>query len=677
MKTLSAIVFTCLIFSSALSASESLDRARQLTKSGDTSGARTLLAQAARSNPNDITSLSEYADFLDRYGDPGARAAYGKLLDALSSSSDSTRRAAVARRLITLDLQAGDQSSAEKHFQAFQSAGGTGLAAPGAGSASAAPNPAKPTVSIPGPLRSFGRMAAISSDLTPDEVLGALARNVVTNGYQASHSNDALEQTEYLKLVHRYLSQARELDKLAGADKVIKIDGCESPTAGELLKILGYRMRGGCGSEVVLETVNASRAFLTTDAGFPLSELEQALRTNRPFTYDYHPTNVTVLFGPEYWLSAKEKGSGDFIDAFLGDPSLCRLYLGFSKLDRETSDELRKTMPVARIKAYAHVLDFFGGMFEIRGGKAVVPGGARSAAAWAELVGVPPDQGDAFFDKLLAKDDGWMASLFDALARINGPVTDYLPDPPRMKRFYMAVRGRVTSPGPARPVFRSNADMMLLTTRLRIDASGRPVIPGGIEVWKNLFITHPHGKYDGKLTKAASGWKDPEDVLEALFALCRKAVENEPLKIFMAVSDLDRFRAKPLESATVERLAHDYHIYGQQYALFNDAPLLEDKTVVQFLDTAETISRIKDHLLRADTAGTMQAMVGLWQIFCRQESIAPNQADAALAAILTPFAQIHRDRDVFDAGKNGVALLLKATGSSDALAPQDRLLELL
>src|SRR5712692_9730093 len=108
MKAPSAIVLTCLIFSSALSGSESLDRARQLSKSGDTGGARTLLAQAARSNPNDITSLSEYADFLDRYGDPGARAAYGKLLDALSSSSDSTRRAAVARRLITLDLQAGD-----------------------------------------------------------------------------------------------------------------------------------------------------------------------------------------------------------------------------------------------------------------------------------------------------------------------------------------------------------------------------------------------------------------------------------------------------------------------------------------------------------------------------------------------------------------------------------------
>src|SRR6185369_13052669 len=87
---------------------------------------------------------------------------------------------------------------------------------------------ARQTVHVPGPLRSFGRMDAISSDINPDDVLPALARNVVTNGYQASHSNDALEQTEYLKLVHRYLSQARELDKLSGESKTIKIDSCES-----------------------------------------------------------------------------------------------------------------------------------------------------------------------------------------------------------------------------------------------------------------------------------------------------------------------------------------------------------------------------------------------------------------------------------------------------------------
>ena len=152
------------------------------------------------------------------------------------------------------------------------------------------------------PSRAWPRF---SPDLSPDDLLPALARNVVTNGYQATSANEALEQTEYLKLVVRYLSQARELERLAARRKIIRIETCESTDTGDLLRILGYRMRGGCGSDVVLETVNASRAFLTIDSGFPLAELEQALRTNRPFTLDYHPTRVPVLYNADYWQSAE------------------------------------------------------------------------------------------------------------------------------------------------------------------------------------------------------------------------------------------------------------------------------------------------------------------------------------------------------------------------------------
>ena len=124
-------------------------------------------------------------------------------------------------------------------------------------------------------------------------------------------------------------------------------------------------------------------------------ELEQALRTNRPFLYDYQPSRVPVLAGGDYWAPAKGRQTGDFIDVFLADPSLCRLYLGLSKPDPETAAELRKNIPMERLKAFAHVLDFFGSMFEIREGRAVVPGGARSARVWEELVGASPNRAPA------------------------------------------------------------------------------------------------------------------------------------------------------------------------------------------------------------------------------------------------------------------------------------------
>jgi hypothetical protein len=673
MKPLSSAIFLLVLgICSGAQLDDTLQRANQMEAAGDSGGARNLLARAAQSTSNPTVLLS-YAEFLDRYGDPAARDAYRKALAAMSNGNTSGKRADIAQRLAILDLIAGDRAAAARSAETYSRASGKQMTLPAPRTGGAEP---AQTITIPGPLRSFARMAAISSDLTEKDVLPAVARNVVTNGYQASHSNDALEQTEYLKLVHRYLSQARELEKLAGEGKVLKIEACESPNAAELLRILGYRMRGGCGSEVVLETVNASRAFLATDSGFPLAELEQALRTNRPFEYDFRPSVVPVQYGADYWLAGSREKEGEFIDIFLSDPSLCRLYLGLSKMEKGTALALKEAMPVQRIKAFAHVLDFFGGMFEIRDGKAVVPGGERSKAMWAELVGASPDEGPVFFEKLIGKDDGWLASLFDALSRIHGPVRDYLVEPARMKRFYAAVRGRVTSPGPARPVFRSNADMMLLTTRLRM-VNGQPHIPGNLEVWRNLFIKHPHGKYDGKLTKLATGWKEPDDVLEALFALSRKAVENEPLKIFMALSDIDRYRQTPLQPETVDRLARGFRFYGSQYALFNDAPSVSDKTIVQFLDTAESVTKIRNMTMRANTAGILQALTGLWQIYARGGSMPESAADATLSGILDQFAKVNNDSELFDAGRAGVTALMKATGAKPDASPQEHLLELL
>src|SRR5262245_55058864 len=637
MKAFSVFLTIVLNLSLTSLRAQNLETIRKMELSGDTAGARIALARAVDANANSIPALTAYAEFLERYGDPESRVIYSKLYTALRNSGDTAKAGMIARRLAILHLLAGDNTAAQTQLQAHKSASGSNVSLPaGSGQANIAsrlPDGSGPAL-IPGPFRSFARMAAISADAAPEDVLPALARNVVTNGFQASHSNDALEQTEYLKLVHRYLSQARELEKLAGESKTLRIETCESPITADLIRILGFRMRGGCGAEVVLETVNAARAFLTTDSGFPLHELETALRTNRPFTLDYKPTMVPVYFGPEYWMGpAKEKGP-DFIETFLSDPSICRLYLGYSKLDRETADALRKGLTYPRLKAFAHILDFFGAMFEIRDGKAVIPGGQRSAAAWAELAGAPADKGVEFLDKLMSRDDGWLASLYDALARIHGPIQEYLTDPARMKRFYSAVRGRITSPGPARPVFRSNTDMMLLTTRLRVAPGGKPQIPGSLEVWKNLFVNHPQGKYDGKLTRLATTWKEPDDVIEALFALCRKAVENEPLKIFMALSDLDRNRATPLEPATVDRLARAYHDYGAQFAVLSESRSLSDASLTKFLDTAELLGKTRDPLFRSDTVGSFQSLISLWQILVRQGTIPESKADSTFGGIL-------------------------------------------
>ncbi len=666
-----ALVSAC---SLSLFAQDLATRAWELERKGQAAEAVQLLRQAVTAAPDSANAQRAYAEHLERHRSPETRAAYERLAATLERTGGPTaERAAIQRRLTALDLLAGDRAAATRHLAGFTQVGGTGL------SLNAATKPAAAEyIEIPGPLRGFARMAALSPDLAADEILPSLARNVVTNGYRAYASNDALEQTEYLSLVLRYLSQARELEKLAGPDKVIRIAQCDTAETGTLLRIIGYRMRGGCGADLVLETINAPRAFLTTDSGFPLGELELALRTNRPWEMDFKPARVPLLYTRDYWQPVGKGERPDFIDFFVSDPSLARLYIGVAKLDPDTAELLRKAMPSPRFKLFAHVLDFFGSMFRIRDGKAIVPGGARSEKAWADLNGVSPEKGVEFFQRLLAQDDGWLASYYDALSRIQGPVLDYLTEPQRLNRYYDAIRGKVTTPGPARPVFRSNTDMLLLTTRLRMDPDGKPHLPGGIDTWKHLFADPPDGaKTDNKIKKDSVNWKEPDQVMEALFGMSRKLAENEHLKIFMALTDLDRHRTQPLTPQVMEALARNYYELNAQFALLDESPDLSGQSILKFIDTALRVQKIRNQTRRADVAGSLQGLLGLWQIFVRQGTVPREQADSAFASIVSAFDQVENERELFDAGRTGVLALLKASKSDVKASYQERMLDLL
>jgi len=635
--------------------------------SGDLNGARSLLEQSA-GTPGDTGGAEALAEFLERHGNRESRQAYLKWAEG---ESDPARRQQALRQLVLNDYMDGREADLTADLNRYREAGGTNLRTP--------PKPAQSvaakTIFIPGPLSSFARMAALSPDLAPEELLPALARNVVTNGYEAS-GNEALQQTEYLRLVVRYLAQAREIQGLTGNARKVVIPQCDSEEAGALLKALGYRMRGSCGADIVLETVNPTKAFLTVDSGFPIAQLEQDLRANRKFELPYAPTQIPVLYGTEYWMTAFNRANQpEFIDAFLSDPSLCRLYLGLSHVDRATAEALRRQVPAPRLKLFANVLDFYGGMFQIQNGAAVVPGPART---WATMIGAPPSNPGAFFEKLLTTDDGWVASYFDALSRISGPTAAYLTQPERLRRFYDALRGKITTPGPARPVFRSSTELMLLTTALRIDPSGQPHIPGNIEVWKTLFVKHPHGKYDGKLTRSAASWRSNDDVLEALFALSRKTVENEPLRIFLTLSDVDRGRTTPISAGLAARMVASYRMYGAQYPLFADNPFLSEAAIGHYLDTATDISAIRDLLLRADTLGIFQANTEIFRILSHRDQIPLSSRDGVFTKLITPFAHIRSHTELFDAGKSGIDLLIaSASGSTAGGSRQKQITELL
>jgi len=256
---------------------------------------------------------------------------------------------------------------------------------------------------IPGPLRSFLRMAGISQKVAPEEVLPLLSRNVFIEGYEQGS-----RPTEFLVLLRRYVVQANELVALAAeSGNIIRVSNCDD--AKTLLRILGYRTRENCGDPATsLKTEDPERAFLSIDSGFPIAELEQTLQGGKPFEYAYSSSALPVLFAESDWTKASAKNhkenSRDLVGTILHDPAVARLYWALSRLDPETSKSLEESIGIGRLLPYGAVLDFYGRELCISDNRVKVPGGAAAEAAWKDLVGASPASPAAFVAKMLAKD---------------------------------------------------------------------------------------------------------------------------------------------------------------------------------------------------------------------------------------------------------------------------------
>lgn len=515
-------------------------------------------------------------------------------------------------------------------------------------------------VTIPGPLSSFQRIAAISRKSSPEEILPFLARNVVVDGYQHAQDRRARKPTEFLKLLDAYLDQARELQALTDAQGRIHVSDCNA--AGPLLAILGYRLRTACGADVTVETADPERAFLTVDSAFPLVQLEEDMQQGKPFNYLFGASSVPVLFTPKEWAWTDK----NVVDSLLEDPSLARLYWAFSRLDEEAAGVLRQSPGLKQLIPVAPILDFYGGHLAVRSGKVLVPGGVAGEAAWKDLVGASTESPSDFLMKLLQKDEGWLAAYFDALWYVPRTQQEYFTDPSRLKRFYEALRGKDLNPSPARSVFRPTANLYLLTSRLLLDADGKPHVPGNLEIWKEIFRRKSDSKAVRDWAKRSGDWRQPEQLLEAMMSLSRTPSEDGPLQVYLHLMEIDRRRTPDhrLSPATVREMADKYARYRDQYVVFTEFSDLDDNSVGRFMATADAIDRIANDTVQANALGLFQANLGLWQILARQGQIPRMNWNASWQKILQPYGAIKTSAQLYDASRAALNEIWKAAGAT-------------
>jgi hypothetical protein len=537
---------------------------------------------------------------------------------------------------------------------------------------SSGPNASSPAeeVAIPGPLRSFLRMAAISQKVSPEEVLPLLARNVVMSGYQDG------KPTEFLVLVNWYMDQARELEALAGRGGVIHVSNCDD--ANPLLVILGYKLQQSCGPDAALATADANRAFLTIDSGFPLADLEESLRSGKPFEIPYASTNVSVLYKSSDWVQKKKNANRGVIDSILRDPDLARLYWAMSRMDTETGQFLWQSLGPKKLILGAAVLDFYGSQISVRSGRVLVPGGTPAESAWKDLVGVSPRSPAEFISRLLVRDSGWLASYFDTLSRVNQTQQAYFTSPRHLERFYDALRGRDITPIPTKHSFRPDPALFLLEARLQVEPNGQPHIPGSIDVWKEVLRRKTDSKLIHEWGDKSGGWSNPEQVVEGMVGVSRYAMPDGPVYNFMMLTEIDCDRApgERLDIPTARLLAEKFPTFGDQYPVFAEFHALDSQSISRFLAVAEGLNQIPDRLARTDALGILQANLGLWQILARQGQIPDANLNDSWQKILNSFVALHSSDQIYRAGRTALGELLRASTGKTYL-PQDQLFALL
>jgi hypothetical protein len=526
-------------------------------------------------------------------------------------------------------------------------------------------------VTIPGPLRSFLRMAGISQEVAPEEVLPMLARNASLLGYREGR------QTEYLVLVNRYVHIARELQALSGENGEIHVAGCED--ASRLIDVLGYKLQGVCGrSNAILITANAERAFLTIDSGFPLTTLEQSLQRNQPFRYEFRATPVPIFGDQKDWadVGARNRKLVDLIDILLSDQNVDRLYWALAKCDQQTRLSLMQSPGVRRLLPLAAVFNLYGTGIVIRTGNFVIPGGSKSD--WEELIGTKLNSPGDFVVHLLAKDRGWMAAYFDVLAHLSRTQQFNLSNGTRLRDLYDAYRSSAPRTNAGLGIFPKNAQLMRLYASLKWDQNGDPQILEGLDVWNEILSSKSIFNPNHEWPKSSRRHDTPEHFLEMLVASCNLGTPAGPSQVYITLEAMNAGRppGQRLSDATEQLVANRLTQFNHWFSVFAEFSELGDDEIARFVSAADRVDGLSNAALRANALGAMQANIGIWQILARQGQIPVQKLNSSWQAAVQPFSDISSSAQIFDASRGSLrSILLAASGNANL--SQDQIIDLL
>ena len=377
------------------------------------------------------------------------------------------------------------------------------------------PPPQRPPASRsgePGSLRVPGGVAALltAAGLEPTRPRATALLDVIRVAHHLREGIDPVSEERRARVVG-YIQTVAEFERAVAALPAgpVKLSLAENKTTRqgleELAKVMGlsleqdnrvYRVQPDPGARE-----QRRRAWLLV-AGLDVATLVGTLNRGEAASLTLPADEVPLPLPEAIWrsLPAGTAIAGSTAASLLADRRASLLYYGVFAMDDETRRYLAATPAVVQEIHGSDrfgVIALYGRSLRVRDGRIDPPGGEPAAALWEALADEPLTRPDRFILKVLEKDGGRLALIYDGVAHLD-PARQafalglWMPDPGqrrnRLKAFYSACAPALENWDPAlRPFARSLYDPVQMLALSPAESDGRPGPLGYRKLWEKLF----------------------------------------------------------------------------------------------------------------------------------------------------------------------------------------------
>ncbi|MDO8835192.1 MAG: hypothetical protein Q7V01_06330 [Vicinamibacterales bacterium] len=237
------------------------------------------------------------------------------------------------------------------------------------------------------------------------------------------------------------------------------------------------------------------------DAGVDVDALAAGLNAGSAMALTWPSDSVPLVLSRDTWtrlLKPAPAFAGSVFTSLLSDRRGSFIYHGAAALDGPTRAFIENGPPALLDDRRSPVFAHLGRSVRVAGGRVAVPGGADAEPLWEAVVGGRVADAIAFVPKLLDRDGGRLALLYDGIGHAAPDVRRFVlgSDQPdvaarvaRFKDLVAAAERCLVGWNPrARPFERVAFDVSHLLARLRMTPDGRrPAGPSSARFWAEAF----------------------------------------------------------------------------------------------------------------------------------------------------------------------------------------------